>query len=315
MWYDYVFWITIGIILIIILTSFVCYMMTFYSPKRKILKEGEYDLPPGKEYEPFYESMKIWIDEIRNMPYEEVEIKSYDGLILKGKYFEHIKGAPIEIMFHGYKGNSERDMNAGVKRAFKVGRNALLVDQRGSGLSEGRTITFGIKERKDCLKWIEFVISKFGDDVRIILTGISMGAATVVMASAEKKLPKNVISVLADCGYSSNKEIIYKIVKEMKLPPRLFYPFIKLGGLIFGKFNLDETSPLEAVRKAKVPIIFFHGNDDTFVPFYMSENMSKLCITKNQYVLIPNAAHGLAYPTNPELYIRKIKEFQKECNE
>ena len=75
MWYDYIFWITIGLILIIILTSFVCYMMTFHSPKRKILKEGEYDLPPGKEYEPFYESMKIWIDEIRNMPYEEVEIK------------------------------------------------------------------------------------------------------------------------------------------------------------------------------------------------------------------------------------------------
>lgn len=314
MWYDYLCLVLIIIIVLVLLTSFICFMMTFYSPKRRKLKEGEYDLPPGKEFEPFYESMKIWIDEMRNLPYEEVEIKSFDGLTLKGKYFENKKGTPIEIMIHGYKGNAERDMNAGITRAFKVGRNALLIDQRASGLSEGHVITFGVKERKDILKWIDFVIEKFGKDVRIILTGISMGASTSIMTSCEN-IPSNVIGVLADCGFSSQKEIICKIIKQMHLPPKLFYPFIKLGGLIFGHFNIDELTPISACKNAKVPIIFFHGDNDNFVPCYMSKEMSKVCNSKNKLVFIPNAEHGLAYPTNPELYISKVKEFQKECNE
>ena len=314
MWYHWLLGIVSFFIILILLTSLICFFMTFYSPKRKKLKDGEYDLPPGPVYEPLHESMKIWINEIRTMPHEDVEIQSFDGLTLRGKYFESKKGAPIEIMIHGYKGNAERDMNAGVKRAFKVGRNALLIDQRGSGFSDGHVITFGIKERKDCLKWIEFVINKFGQDTRIVLTGISMGAATVLMTAGEE-LPKNVISVLADCSFTSSKEIMYKIIKEMKLPPKIFYTFIKLGALLFGGFKLEETSPIEAVKKCKIPVIFLHGSKDDFVPCYMSENLSKACSSKNKLVIIPEAGHGLAYPMNMDLYVNKVKEFQKECNE
>ena len=314
MWYDYVFWISIGLILLILLTSFICFLMTFYVGKRKVLKEGEYDLPPGKEYEPYYDDMKNWIDKMRNFPYEQVEIKSHDGLTLKAKYFENIKGAPIEIMIHGYKGNAERDMNGGIFRAFAVGRNALLIDQRGSGDSEGHVLTFGIKERKDVRLWIDFLIDKFGKDVRIILTGISMGASTALMTTQEN-IPSNVIGVLADCGFSSQKEIISKTIKEMKLPPKLFYPFVKLGGLIFGRFNIDELTPLDACKNMPVPVIFFHGDNDNFVPCYMSEDMAKVCSNKNKFVIIPNAEHGLAYPSSQDYYISKVKEFQKECNE
>ena len=314
MWYDYVFWISIGLILLILLTSFICFLMTFYVGKRKVLKEGEYDLPPGKEYEPYYDNMKNWIDKMRNFPYEKVEIKSHDGLTLKAKYFENIKGAPIEIMIHGYKGNAERDMNGGIFRAFAVGRNALLIDQRGSGDSEGHVLTFGIKERKDVRLWIDFLIDKFGKDVRIILTGISMGASTALMTTQEN-IPSNVIGVLADCGFSSQKEIISKTIKEMKLPPKLFYPFVKLGGLIFGRFNIDELTPIDACKNMPGPVIFFHGDNDYFVPCYMSEEMSKVCSNKNKFVIIPNAEHGLAYPSSQDYYISKVKEFQKECNE
>ena len=314
MWYDYVFWITIGLIILILITSFVCFMMTFYVGKRKVFKEGEYDLPPGKEYEPYYDNMRKWIDKIRSMPHEDLEIKSYDGLTLKGKYYEVKKGAPIEIMIHGYKGNAERDMNGGVFRAFSVGRNALLIDQRASGLSEGHVITFGIKERKDVRLWIDLLIEKFGKDVRIILTGISMGAATAIMTTKEN-IPSNVIGVLADCGFSSQKEIISKIIKQMKLPPKIFYQFVKLGGLIFGGFNLDELPPIEACKTSPVPIIFFHGDIDGFVPCYMSENMASACTNKYKLVIIPGADHGLAYPHSPDLYVSKVKEFQIECNE
>ena len=216
-------------------------------------------------------------------------------------------------MFHGYKGNARRDMSAGIKRAFKVGRNALLVDHRASGLSEGSIITFGVKEKDDCLRWINFMIEKFGNDVKIVLTGISMGAATVMLASSEN-LPSNVISVLADCGYSSAKEMIKKVIKEMHLPPSLFYPFVRLGGLIYGHFDINKATPIESVKKAKVPIIFFHGGGDNYVPFSMSERLYQECTSQKKLVIIPNACHGLAYPENPEMYINGILEFEKELN-
>ena len=176
----------------------------------------------------------------------------------------------MEILFHGYRGDAERDLSKGIERCFKLNRNALIVDLRGIGESEGNVITFGIKERKDCLTWINFAIKEFGNNVEIIITGISMGAATVMMASS-MDLPKNVIGTLADCGYSSPKDIIKKVIKQIHLPTFIFYPLIKLGAKLFGKFNLEEYSPYESVQKSKVPIIFIHGNVDNFVPCDMSE--------------------------------------------
>ena len=110
---------------------------------------------------------------------------------------------------------------------------------------------------KGCIL-IDFAVKQFGSDVKIVLTGISMGAATVLMASG-KQLPKNVVGVLADCGFSSPKEIIKKCAKDQHYPVKLIYPFIKLSAKIFGHFDLEEYSPLEAMKTCKVPVIFFHG--------------------------------------------------------
>ena len=177
------------------LIAFFCYKRVFYSPPRKRLGDDEYLLPEGDIYEPFHDRMLAWMKETRAMPYERVSITSFDGLTLRGRYYEYQKGAPVELLFHGYKSNSERDLCGGVQRCFALGRNVLLVDHRASGESDGNVITFGINERKDCLKWIDFVIEKFGKDVKIMLGGISMGAATVLMAGGEK-LPKNVVCIV-----------------------------------------------------------------------------------------------------------------------
>ena len=299
------------ILILVIIFSFICFMMTFYSKPRKPIKENEYDFPPGKAYKKYYEKIKIWSNEWDTLPYEEVEIKSKDGLVLRGRYFESKKGAPIELMFHGYKGSARRDMSAGIKRAFKVGRNALLVDQRASGLSEGHVITFGVKEKEDCLRWIDFMISKFGPEVKIILTGISMGAATVLLVSSEN-LPSNVISVLADCSYSSGKEMIKKVISEMHLPSKILFPFVRLGGLLFGHFDINHASPIKAVKRATVPILFIHGGNDYYVPFSMSERLYEACTSLKKLAIIPNASHGLAYPENPSMYIQAIYNFENE---
>lgn len=305
-------WIILGILaglaLVILPTTYICYRMAFYSAPRKPTCSDAIDFPEGEIYEPFKLSMEKWAKQVRAMPHENVEITSFDGLKLRGKYYEYEPGAPIELMFHGYRGSGERDLNGGVQRCFKLGRSALIVEQRASGVSEGNVITFGVNEQKDCLTWLAFMETRFGSDARIILTGISMGASTVLMA-AGRKLPKTVIGVLADCGYSSQKEIIKKVIRQLKLPADMLYPFVKLGARIFGKFNLEEVTPLEAVKRATVPIIFFHGENDDFVPCQMSRELYEACTSRKKLVTVPEAGHGLSYPVQPQAYLSALREF------
>lgn len=284
--------------LLVAAIAFGCYLYAFYSAPRKPRNPEVLEIPGGKAYAPHRENMENWIRAARALPQERVSIRSFDGLTLTGVYYEYAPGAPMEIMFHGYRGNRERDLSGGVQRCFALGRSALLVDQRGALDSDGRTITMGIKEHRDCLAWVDFAVEKFGPDVKIILTGISMGAATVMMA-AGCDLPENVIGVLADCGYSSVKDIMAHVTGMMHLPPKLCWPFIKLGAKLFGRFDPEEASPVEALKKAKVPVIFFHGEEDSLVPCYMSRVCYEACASRKRIVTIPGAEHGLSYPTDP----------------
>ena len=288
--------------------SYICFRMGFYAPPRKAQDPDFIDLPEGDIYEVFHEDMRRWTMECRNMPREDCWITSFDGLKLHGTFYEYVPGAPIELMFHGYRGNAERDLSGGVQRCFTLGRSALIVDQRCSGQSEGHVITMGIKEYRDCLSWLDFMLKRFGPEVRIILTGISMGAATVTMA-CDKGLPENVIGILADCGYNSPKEIVQTIIRGMGIPVWLGYPFTRLGAKIFGHFDLEETSPVEALKHCTVPVIFFHGDTDEYVPCYMSRLCYEVCASRKQLVTVPGAGHGLSYPVDPEGYFSALREF------
>ena len=285
--------------------------MVFYVPRKKSESPDKIMLPEGEIYEPYHSLMKKWILEARSFPHEDFYIKSHDGLTLHAKYFEYAPDAVTEIMFHGYKGSAERDLSGGIQRCFALGRNVLLVDQRTSCGSEGNVISFGINEHRDCLAWIDFAVNHFGSDVKIVLTGISMGASTVLMA-AGKPLPENVVGVLADCGFSSPKKIIQKCAKDENYPVKLIYPFIKLGAKIFGHFDLEKYSPLEAMKTCKVPVIFFHGEADAFVPCDMSREMYEACTTPKKLVTIPDAGHGLVYLVDNQKYFQSVLDFFNE---
>ena len=298
-----------AILLIMILaTAYFCFRLAFYVTKDQKVCPEEYPIPVGEIYEPWRDVMVNWIKQTRMLPHREYTIESFDGLTLRAKFYEYAPGATIELMMHGYRGNAERDLCGGVQRCFALGHSALVVDQRACGNSDGNIITFGIREHLDCLKWVELLIETFGPDVKILLTGISMGASTVLMAAGQP-LPENVIGVLADCGYTSAKEIIKVVIRQMKLPPTLAYPFVKLGALLFGGFNLDKETAISAVARCKVPVIFYHGESDNFVPCYMSKENYDACTSRKQLVTIPGAGHGLCYPVYPEKYLSTLKNF------
>ena len=303
--------IAVFLAVLILAVTYVCFRIVFYVPKKHNLSSDELPVPEGAIYEPYHPIMKKWILEARSFPQEDCYITSHDGLKLHVKYFEYEKGAVTEIMFHGYRGSAERDLSGGIQRCFALGRNVLLIDQRTSCGSEGNVISFGINEHKDCLAWIDFAVKKFGPDVKLVLTGISMGASTVLMASG-KPLPENVVGVLADCGFSSAKKIIQKCARDLHLPARLLYPFIKLGAKIFGHFDLEEYTPLEAMKTCNVPVIFFHGEADDFVPCEMSHEIYDACTSPKRLVTVPKAGHGLVYLVDNNKYFQNVVKFFSE---
>ena len=304
-------WICLIIIGLSVLLTGAFYLMAFFVPPwRKRQRGGEISLPPGKAYLPYHDEMRGWIIKMREMPAEEMSITSHDGLRLSGRYYEHSPGSPLELMFHGYRGNAERDLSGGIERAFALGRSCLIVDQRCSGLSDGSCISFGIREKQDCLRWIDYAVKRFPGR-KIILTGISMGAATVLMAS-EEKLPQQVVGILADCGYSSARAVIYHVIRSLHLPARPLYPLVRLAGRILGGIDLEDSRPVEAVKKCTVPVIFFHGEADDFVPCSMSRENYEACPTRKALVTVPGAGHGLSYPADKELYLRELAEFFKD---
>lgn len=302
-----ILYILLAVAALVLLASYLCFRIAFYVPKKTIIGPDEYPIPEGDIYEPHREQMVIWMKQMRALSSRVCSVTSHDGLKLYGKYYECAPGAPMELMFHGYRGSAERDLCGGVQRAFSLGHNVLIVDQRTAGHSDGKVISFGVNESQDCLRWMEFAIREF-PDTPIILTGISMGASTVLLA-AGRELPKNVVAVLADCGYTSAKEIIQVVIGRMKLPPKLCYPFVKLGARLFGHFDLDAADATAALKNCKVPVIFAHGDIDDFVPCDMSRKNYEACPTYKKLVIIPGAGHGLCYPVDPEGYLQQLDEF------
>ena len=290
----------------VLLASWYAYRTAFYSPPSH--RAQIEDPMEGDQYVNVTENIFRISHIMERIPFREVIITSHDGLSLYGRYYHVREGAPLEILFHGYRSHAFRDCSGGHALSRKMGFNALVVDQRAHGKSSGTTICFGIKERYDVLSWIQYVNENLCESSPIILSGLSMGAATVLMAAGEK-LPENVIGVLADCGYTSAKEIMYHVMRQMKLPPKLCYPFVKLGAKLFGHFDPDENSPLEAVKRCSVPVIFFHGEADDFVPCTMSRENFEACAARKQLVTIPGAGHGLSYAVQPQRYLQELQAF------
>ena len=282
------------------------YDYVFHGTKRR--QPVNQDEPMGTEFGEYAEVINKCIEDFKKIPYEKVTIRSRDGIRLAGRYYHFNDNAPVSIIFHGYRGNVARDGCGGFRMSRDNGFNVLLINQRAHFESGGRTITFGVKERYDCLDWIEYVRDRFGKDTPVLLMGLSMGAAVVLMAGG-LDLPSNVKGIFADCGYTSPKEILQTVIKQMKFPVKISYFFVRLSAIIFGGFDPEEASAKEALKNCKVPVLIIHGEADDFVPCRMSHDNYDACASRKEILTIPGAGHGMSYCIDSEAYVNAVQKF------
>ena len=154
------------------------------------------------------------------------------------------------------------------------------------------------------------VNEKFDSKKNILLYGVSMGATTIMMAAADKKIPANVRALVADCGFTSPYEVFCHVLKkDYKLSE---FPIMNFNNVICRKkagYGFKDYSTLTAVKETDKPILFIHGEEDNFVPVWMTKKNYEECVSDKDILLVPNAAHGASYYENPSLYQEKVSEF------
>lgn len=213
---------------------------------------------------------------------------------------------------HGYRSNGKDEWCYYAKHYVEEsGFNLFFVDHQAAGESEGEYIGFSSFESRDCLKWLSYLTDTFGSEIKIILHGISMGSATVMLMSGNENLPPNVKFTIADCGFTSAMdEFTYKI-ETLKLPFKSLVPFINSMNLKKVGYDFQkDTDALEAVKNARVPMLFIHGADDKFVPTHMVYLLHHACTAEYKDILVvPGADHAESYQVDKKAYEGKIKEF------
>ena len=248
---------------------------------------------------------KLWVEEFG----AELEIMSEDKLRLHGYKVENpIRKSNIwVILLHGYRGCGYELVEIS-KRFINMGFNVLLIDLRAHGKSEGKYIGMGWKDKDDLILWIDRLYSE-NENCKIILYGVSMGASAVMMASGEK-LKSNVKVCIEDCGYTSVAEEFESILKHINQIVKKYILFSSnIVNRIKNGYYFDEASCIKQIQKSNIPILFIHGEDDTFVPFSMLEAVYNSKKILKEKFTVKKAGHTKCCKIEPELYWKKVENF------
>ncbi len=271
------------------------------------VKEELEKTPYGKYYETIQDA-DCWL---RDNNAQDVWIKSDDGLKLHGLWVPAENAVGTVLLVHGYRSTKLVDFGVAFPFYHEKGLNLLIPEHRCHGESEGRYITFGVKESGDMLRWIDFHNHHFGA-YSMILSGLSMGASTV-MFMADEKLPENVRGIIADCGFTSPRDIIASVFRDAThLPATPTLWVTDLLARVIAGFSLCEKSTEKSLAHSRLPVLLIHGKADDFVPCEMTQRSYDACASSKKLLLVENAGHGVSFLVDHMRYITHIEEFLKD---
>lgn len=242
---------------------------------------------------------------------QDVYITSVDGLRLHGYWISADNPRGTVLLAHGYRSTMLIDFGLAFAFYHALGMNILVPHQRAHGESEGKYITFGVKESEDIKCWIQYHNKHFGN-YQIILSGMSMGASTVLYL-ADQTLPKNVKCIIADCGFTSPWAILDVIFRSVvHIPSGLALWSANLFARGIAKFSLKEKDTRSVLRNARLPVFMIHGLADDFVPCHMTQEGFASCSSRKKLLLVEKAGHGVSFLVDKENYTKEIISFLED---
>lgn len=261
-------------------------------------------------YGAFYEGVVAAAQWLEQHKVQDVYIDSEDHLRLHGLWIPADKPKGTILLAHGYRSSYLLDFSMVLDVYHKLGFNMLVPDQRSHGKSEGKYITFGVKESRDMLCWIRFHNEKLGR-FPVVLHGLSMGASTVLFL-ADEDMPENVTGIIADCGFTSPRAILKSVYNRMiRLPA---YPTLwaaELFAMVFAGFRFSAKDSRKTLAGSKVPVLMIHGMADDFVPSFMTQQGYDACVGEKQLLKVAAAGHGVSFLTDPVGYTASVMYFLK----
>ena len=248
----------------------------------------------NSNYKPYAQVIPLAHRWIHDNNAQNVYAQSHDDLKLHGWWIPAENAKGTMLMFHGYRSTYMVDFCAVYELYHTKGYNILLADQRSHGLSEGKYITFGVKECRDVATWVDWHNKTIGT-IPVFLCGLSMGASTVLFA-AGNPLPENVRGITADCGFTSPYDIIRHVAtKQMGPLAGMMMPMVNFWTKTIAGFGLKECSSEKALKQCSVPILMCHGLADDFVPSDMTQRGYDACTGEKELILVEDAGHGTSF--------------------
>lgn len=297
--------IAVSVIIVLLSGGYYVFMRACHRGREQQWEEPE--TLSDTQWAPLADRISEVIQYLKDHNTRDIHTKSNDGLKLRARWLPADGPIGSILLFHGYRSCPLADFSVIIPFYHSLGFNLLLADQRSHGKSEGKFITFGIREHEDVLRWISYHNETFGS-LPLYIVGMSMGATTVLMA-AGKELPENVHGVIADCGFTDPKQIIREVMRHVRVPA---FPLLNVAGLyarLFGRFGLEEYSTIKAMKTCRIPVLMMHGTEDHFVPCEMSRLAYDACGSEKQLILVEGATHGTSYLTDRPRCQKAVKAF------
>lgn len=296
----------LGLLLIILILSFIAYRIVFHSPQKG--QNSDYNKVKQINYNGISGKVNVLIEEMLKLPFEDLYTVSNNGLKLHAYLYKSEGSNEYVMLFHGYRRTARRNYCGLALDLLKEKKNVILVDQRAHGKSEGHQTTFGKREQYDVASWVKYARERFGKESKITIGGVSLGAVSVLLAA--DKIDENV-KIIADSPYYSIKEVFSKTLRYFKLSPKIFYPLAVLTAFIFCHMSL-QIDVYSAIRKSKCKILIIHSKSDKLIPYKLSEDIYLENQDHVELALFEGDEHGFSYLRQTEKYREVVFAFLKK---
>lgn len=309
-WYWYVLIIGLTIPISTLISASLCIHEKVFrgnSELRNSIIEGA-----RKDPSPVVQMRVATYDRMQTLAHESLTMQSKDGLKLAANWYPNGGSKKTAIVVHGWRSAPWWDYGGVFEMLLDAGYSVLAVSQRALYESEGKYVTYGTFEQEDLRGWIDLILKRYGADRSIALMGVSMGAATVLLATGQP-LPDAVKCAVSDCAYTKAAELFREGAHGWLPVSRLCVDLVsrmRTGASYF------PANPLKAVTHSHTPTYFIHGDVDEVVPYRMMGELYAACAAPKEQWTVPGALHGEAYAADPAGYKARILPFlERYCSE